>query len=123
VVRDLADYRQVARAVHLATERMGAVDVLVNDAAMVGGQQDRILGPPERELRVTLHQEVVALLESEVGKGSDLGASLESGRAVAAVKPGVRSLVRRLAGYGVFETEDACRDKTSRAQIEIATGQ
>ena len=72
---------------------------------------------------MTLHQEVVALLESEDGQGSDLGASLESSRAVAAVEPGAGVLVRRLAGYGVFETKDACRDKTSRAQIEMTPGQ
>src|SRR5271170_4189423 len=33
---DLADLSQVTRAIHLATDHLGAVDVLINDAAMVG---------------------------------------------------------------------------------------
>jgi NAD(P)-dependent dehydrogenase (short-subunit alcohol dehydrogenase family) len=36
VPADLADLSQVTRAIHLATEQLGAVDVLINDAAMVG---------------------------------------------------------------------------------------
>ena len=72
---------------------------------------------------MTLHQEVVVLLESEVGKSSDLGASLEGGRIIAFMKPGIRSLVRRLTRYGIFETEDSCRDMTSRLQIDWHQGQ
>jgi len=33
---DLADLSQATRAIHLATDRLGAVDVLINDAAVVG---------------------------------------------------------------------------------------
>jgi NAD(P)-dependent dehydrogenase (short-subunit alcohol dehydrogenase family) len=36
VPADLADLHQVTRAVHLANDQLGAVDVLINDAAMVG---------------------------------------------------------------------------------------
>ncbi len=36
VPADLADLRQVTRAIHLAIDQLGAVDVLVNDAAVVG---------------------------------------------------------------------------------------
>ena len=36
VPADLADLRQVNRAVHLVNDQLGAVDVLINDAAMVG---------------------------------------------------------------------------------------
>ncbi len=36
VPADLADLRQVTRAVHLVNDQLGAVDVLINDAAMVG---------------------------------------------------------------------------------------
>src|SRR5271170_7442286 len=36
VPADLADLSQVTRAFHLATDQLGAVDVLINDAAVVG---------------------------------------------------------------------------------------
>jgi NAD(P)-dependent dehydrogenase (short-subunit alcohol dehydrogenase family) len=36
VAADLADLRQVTRAIHLATDRLGAIDVLINDVAVVG---------------------------------------------------------------------------------------
>jgi 3-oxoacyl-[acyl-carrier protein] reductase len=36
VPADLADLSQVIRAIHLATDQLGAVDVLINDAAVVG---------------------------------------------------------------------------------------
>jgi NAD(P)-dependent dehydrogenase (short-subunit alcohol dehydrogenase family) len=36
VPADLADLSQVTRAIHLATDQLGAVDVLINDAAVVG---------------------------------------------------------------------------------------
>ena len=36
VPADLGDLRQVTRAIHLAIDQLGAVDVLVNDAAVVG---------------------------------------------------------------------------------------
>ena len=36
VPADLADLSQVTRAIHLTTDRLGAVDVLINDAAVVG---------------------------------------------------------------------------------------
>ena len=36
VPADLADLRRVTRAVHAVNDQLGAVDVLINDAAMVG---------------------------------------------------------------------------------------
>jgi NAD(P)-dependent dehydrogenase (short-subunit alcohol dehydrogenase family) len=36
VPADLADMSQLTRAIYLATDQLGAVDVLINDAAMVG---------------------------------------------------------------------------------------
>jgi NAD(P)-dependent dehydrogenase (short-subunit alcohol dehydrogenase family) len=36
VPADLSDLSQVTRAIHLATDQLGAVDVLINDAAVVG---------------------------------------------------------------------------------------
>jgi NAD(P)-dependent dehydrogenase (short-subunit alcohol dehydrogenase family) len=59
VPADLADLRQVTRAVHLVNDQLGAVDVLINDAATVGP-----LGPSESvdptEWAVTFGVNVVA---------------------------------------------------------------
>ena len=60
VVRaDLADLRQVSQAVDLATEQLGAVDVLINDAAMVGPLGPSVLVDPT-EWAATFGVNVVA---------------------------------------------------------------
>ena len=56
---DLADLSQVTRAIHLATDQLGAVDVLINDAAMVGPLGPSVSVDPT-EWAVTFSVNVVA---------------------------------------------------------------
>lgn len=72
---ELTDLRQVARAVHRATEQLGAVDVLINDAAMVGPLGPSALVDPS-EWAATFSVNVVAaaaltfaVVPSMVGRG------------------------------------------------------
>ena len=59
VPADLADLRQVTRAVHLAIDQLGAVDVLINNAAMVGPLGPSVSVDPT-EWAVTFRLNVVA---------------------------------------------------------------
>ncbi len=59
VPADLADLRQVTRAVHLVNDQLGAVDVLINDAAMVGPLGPSVSVDPT-EWAVTFSVNVVA---------------------------------------------------------------
>ena len=46
VPTDLADLSQVTRAIHLATDQLGTIDVLINDAAVVGPLGPSVLVDP-----------------------------------------------------------------------------
>jgi NAD(P)-dependent dehydrogenase (short-subunit alcohol dehydrogenase family) len=59
VPADLADLRQVTRAVHLVNDQLGPVDVLVNDAAVVGPLGPSVSVDPA-EWAVTFSVNVVA---------------------------------------------------------------
>src|SRR5579862_8890994 len=59
VPADLADLRQATRAVHLVNDQLGAVDVLINDAAMVGPLGPSVSVDPT-EWAVTFSVNVVA---------------------------------------------------------------
>jgi len=59
VPADLADLIQVTRAIHLATDQLGTVDVLINDAAMVGPLGQSVLVDPT-EWALTFNVNVVA---------------------------------------------------------------
>ena len=59
VPADLADLSQVTRAIHLATDRLGTVDVLINDAAVVGPLGPSMLVDPT-EWALTFNVNVVA---------------------------------------------------------------
>jgi quinol monooxygenase YgiN len=77
---------------------------------------------------MTVKVGVLALLEAKPGKGADLGAFLESGRAIAVGEGGtVTWYAFKLSdtGYGIFdtfETEDA-RNAHLNGQIPQALGQ
>lgn|ERR1700685_1416535 len=65
---------------------------------------------------MTVRLGVLAILEAKEGKGSELGAFLESGRALAAAEPGTvtwYAFKTSDTSYGIFdtfETEDARQD-------------
>jgi NAD(P)-dependent dehydrogenase (short-subunit alcohol dehydrogenase family) len=59
VPADLADLRQVTRVVHAVNDQLGAVDVLINDAAMVGPLGPSVSVDPT-EWAVTFSVNVVA---------------------------------------------------------------
>jgi len=68
---------------------------------------------PTREQQMTVQLGVLGFLEAKEGKGSELGAFLESGRAIAAAEPGTVTWYAFETGdasygiFGTFETEDA----------------
>jgi quinol monooxygenase YgiN len=74
---------------------------------------------------MTVRLAVLAFLEAKEGKDSELGAFLESGRAIAAAEPGTVTWYAFRTGetsYGIFdtfETEDARQD---HLQGEISRG-
>ena len=56
---------------------------------------------------MTVHQGLLALLEAKAGKGAELGAFLEGGRAIAAAEPGtVTWYAFKISdtSYGIFDT-------------------
>jgi 3-oxoacyl-[acyl-carrier protein] reductase len=59
VQADLADLSQVTRAIHLATDQLGTVDVLINDAAVVGPLGPSVFVDPA-EWALTFNVNVVA---------------------------------------------------------------
>ena len=59
VPADLADLGQVTRAIHLATDQLGTVDVLINDAAVPGPLGPSVLVDPT-EWALTFNINVVA---------------------------------------------------------------
>jgi quinol monooxygenase YgiN len=77
---------------------------------------------------MTVRFGVLAFLEAKEGKGSELGAFLESGRAIAAGEPGTITWYAFKTGdtsYGIFdtfETEDA-RQEHLNGQIPQALAQ
>jgi quinol monooxygenase YgiN len=71
---------------------------------------------------------VLALLEAKPGKGAELGAFLEQGRALAAAEPGtVTWYAFRLGAdrYGIFDTfdDEAGRQAHLTGQIPAALGE
>jgi hypothetical protein len=77
---------------------------------------------------MTVKLGLLALLEAKAGKGDDLGAFLESGRALAADEPGTATWYAFKIDdvtYGIFdtfETEDA-RQAHLNGEIPTALGQ
>ncbi len=77
---------------------------------------------------MTVRLAVLALLEAKPGKGDDLGAFLESGRAIAEAEPGtVTWYAFKISdtSYGIFDTfeTDDARQAHLGGQIPAALGQ
>ena len=71
---------------------------------------------------MTVRLGVLALLEAKEGKGSELGAFLESGRAIAAAEPGTvtwYAFKTSDTSYGIFDTFETEGARQEHIQGEI----
>ena len=71
---------------------------------------------------MTVHLGLLALLEAKAGKGAELGAFLESGRALAAAEPGTVSwyaFKMSDTSYGIFDTFETDEARLAHLNGEI----